>query len=654
MIAFVVSVCGAAEVDIQAKHLEYDEENKYVIATDSVTVTWGDRMLRAEKVEFWIEKEFLRAEQNVTLAESSNTIRGNIITYDYRHEKGEIDRANGTFESWFFNAERLQKTGDKKYATGRMDLTTCDLPHPHYTIRASRAKITLNKRVTVYNAVMYVGSVPVFYLPIWSQGLGPGTKYSLEIQPGYNDVDGVIVKTIFGYPLSAHSYGKLYLDYYSVRGWGKGAEYDYFDADRIKGSIYGYHMAENNTGNEYWSLRAAHWQKLDPLWTARADINYINSITFNNVYFQDNWSIVNNAMTSNLSFTRQDRLSNLIINFSRTDALNQATNEFEPQSITVPSLSYTRYSVIPSLPFSNTLSGTLNNFYTSGSGYYTTNGTLNANIRKGYAFMRKRLTFTPSLSVLENWSNRDVLGNLSDTFVTHYLTDLNLRWRLSRLFSWDVGYSLNMRTLVNSLYPDYEAVDYGIETSRVYFQNYFSKGRVSVRNATGYDLRINRGEVIDDWRRKLNPLVNEVTWLPGNFVTLFFREENVIYPAALNSLSALASVGQPERTYGSFGVFYNGSAPDDLGFTTGFGFWPTSKWKLDYQLSATSLNRFQGFRLGEQEIRLYRDLHCWEFKISYRKRPVAEEVYFQLNLKISAANRSKIQQQSKEFYPWRH
>ncbi|MHB9155751.1 MAG: hypothetical protein ACYC5N_08705, partial [Endomicrobiales bacterium] len=296
------------------------------------------------------------------------------------------------------------------------------------------------------------------------------------------------------------------------------------------------------------------------------------------------------------------------------------------------------------------------NQYNRANDYYAMSAFMNANVKKAYTFLGRKATFNPSLGFTEYWSDRGFLGEKASLFVTRYYSDLNLRYRLTRSINWDVGYNFRLRTLANSLLPDFDAPDYGEETNQVYFQNYYSYSRLSIRNAASYDFRVGRYEILEDWRQKFSPLVNELTWLPRSFYTVYLREESNLYPHYLRSVQTLLNIGEPDQQYVNLGFFYQYDRPDELGFNVGFGFWPTSKWKLDYRINAAATGNYTGIRPNDQEVRLYRDLHCWEFKVAFRRRFTAEEIYFQINLKPSAsANREKMRyiQQEKEFYPWR-
>jgi LPS-assembly protein len=657
-IFFLLAVSGvlqADEIDLKSDRLEYDEENRFMIATGSVTITWQNKVMKADSVKFWVDDKIALAENNVSLEEGTSTLKANALRYNYKDGTGEATHLSGYSYPVFFQAEKAVRKGERTYSIDNVAATTCNLARPHYTIRARHANIDLDRRITIYGGLFYLRDIPIFYLPIFSQPLGSGRKDSLEIRPGYNNVDGLVIRTIFGFPISKNSYGKLYLDFFSKRGWGEGAEYTYYEPNKIKGTVYGYYIKERTTGNERWNFRTSYWQRYNQLWIGQADADVLSDTSFNNIYAQDNWQRINQQLHSFVSFTRQSQTGNLRILAERFDVFNSSTGVFNPSIITAPAVTYTKYSRYNRLlKFYTNFSASFQNQYLSSYDYYLLTSNADYNITRDYRLTRK-LTFKPRFGLSETWQDRTSKPDLSDRFVTRYYTDLNLRYRVARWVDWDLTYNYKLRSEVNSLYIDYFADDYGEETNNFTFVNSMFAGRFTVRNTTGYNFRKARSIAPLNWYDKFRPLVNEVTWVPSFPLFMYVREENTLHPFSLSSVQMDSRIGNVEGRYISLGVFYQSYRSSEMDFSTGFGFWPNKKWRIDYNIWATSLNHFTGVRTSSQEVKLYRDLHCWELKLIGRTRPGNQEIYVQLDLKSSARNRRQLYPQgaNEEFYPWR-
>lgn len=690
----VVLFCApahSADVDIWAGSLEYDEAAKFMLAQGSVTVSWGEKILTADTVHFWVGEERLTARGNVMLQESTSVIVGDQIDFNYGTNTGEVTRASARFDEWYLHSPSLRRTSKDTFNTGSVQMTHCNAPKPHYVVRARRARISIGKRMTVYHPVFWVRWFPVFYFPVWTQSLKP-TKLKIDVEAGYSNEAGVIVHTRLGYPLSDTTNLRAYIDYYSRKGLGKGLEYNYDTPDKVKGTIYGYHLAEDynqksidaagNTielpvQNEYWMLKTAHWQRLNPLWTSRAEVNYINNTTLRTTYFQDNWKTTSRDITSNVSFTRLGKRSTLNIYVDRKDTygINKGTwtldtGGFSLESLTLPGVTYSLSSMFPKLPFTNTLTLAANNTYNRAEDIYIKNANYDARIEKGFPFFRKRMTLTPSAGIMQQWSDYEVILTTTvrqkeSNVVTRYYTAWNLRLRVTRDDTWDFTYRYKIRSRMNGWYIDDEkSEDYGEEENRLYYRNVLSLGKMTINNSLSYNFGVTRTEVeqalISDWRQKLSPIDNQLVWLPRRMVNVVLNEQSRVYPEhEVSYAQALISAGDFDNNNVSLGMSYNAATPFDIGYNFSFGCWLTKKWKLNYRIVTTALNQGEELRVNDQEIKIYRDMHCWESSFTFRERLSAgipeKEMFFMIKMKSPGKTKAKANdiRGQREFYPWR-
>jgi len=639
-IAFYTSLAGSTEIDIQAKTLEYDEENKFMVAAGSVTVTWQRKTLTCQEVRFWMAQNYMLAKGSVTLTEDLNKLSGDCLSYDLKTSTGEIVNAEGLFDIWYFRARDAVKKNETQYQIKGAKFTTCNLSKPHYFIRASSAKVTLNRRVTIFNPILYVDGIPVFYFPIFSQGLGPH-KDDLRIEPGYDATDGFIVRASYGYPLSAYSYGRLYLDYFGRRGWGEGIQYTY-SIPNARLDVYGYHVLDNIVQHERWTARSSSWQRFDPLWTGQAEFNYVSDSSFNNTFFQNNWQQTSQEMRSNFAATRQSGRSNLRFTTERVDVYNPITNAFDMQSLTIPRVDYTLFPRKGNLPFYTNLSASFQNQYSHANDYFTLSSVVDANAYKDYRYGRN-MTFTPRVGITESWQNRTSSTSYNSSFLTSYYSTLNLRYRPAYWADWDFTYSIRLRSKVNSPLADTNANDYGIETNLFSFQNSMYIDRLTLRNSFTYDLHNYRTSPFNDWWQRFSPLTNELIWFPSYFISLYTREVNSIYPFKMDSLQSELRWEELDVRYFGLGVFYQSTPapPNRLDFSGTFGLWLSPKWRIDYAVRTNTTPELTGFTINSQEVKLYRDLHCWEATLTYRRRVTEEEIYFLITTKSSVPGKGK-------------
>ena len=161
------------EVTITSNYLEYQEEDKYLVAKGSVVVSWEGKTLKAQSVEMDAGKNYMIAKGSACLDDGGSVLQGEVIAYDLKKKIGDISKVHGAASEWFFSAMEAKKINDKQFEVYHPRFTTCNLERPHYTIKATSAKVTLNKNILLYNPVLYFRKVPVLYFPILPIGLGP-------------------------------------------------------------------------------------------------------------------------------------------------------------------------------------------------------------------------------------------------------------------------------------------------------------------------------------------------------------------------------------------------------------------------------------------------------------------------------------------------
>ena len=115
--------------------------------------------------------------------------------------------------------------------------------------------------------------------------------------------------------------------------------------------------------------------------------------------------------------------------------------------------------------------------------------------------------------------------------------------------------------------------------------------------------------------------------------------------------------GKLERFYFKFSAFYYETRPDEVDLVSGIGFWLNSKWRLDYLIRITcNYEDDIEWSKRDQELKVYRDLHCFNLGASFRLREEYFEFYFKFEMKSNVPTLTKkdgTKEIDEEFYPWR-
>ncbi|MCL2389176.1 MAG: hypothetical protein FWC85_02195, partial [Elusimicrobia bacterium] len=211
---------------------------------------------------------------------------------------------------------------------------------------------------------------------------------------------------------------------------------------------------------------------------------------------------------------------------------------------------------------------------------------------------------------------------------------------------WNVNYLVRFRTARNSFAL---ADTGGTETSRILFDNYmsfFNLANMSVRNFVAYDFT--------NSSRPWQPLVTEVMAVPSSRFSLYLRYVQSLNPNKFSSFQMDSRIGNLERAYLNLGVFYQDFLPGEINFVTGVGMWLTPKWRVDYLVRFRQSLSTSFMSTNDQEVRIYRDLHCFNLGVAARFRGGYGDVFFRFNMKTNMplfARQDDIVDHW--FYPWR-
>lgn len=661
LLIFSASTLYAYEVDIKADTLTYQQESGVITASGNITLDWLGKILQADNIEVTIPAKKLKADGNVTILESSNTIFADSVEYSMDEEAGTISNSKGCSMPIFFKAEKMIKISSDTYKIENVIISNCDLDQPHHYVYAKEGLLVVDKKISVSKATYYVGKVPVFYLPKYTRYLSGGDgKFSYEIEPGYINEGGLSLKTKLKYKFTKKFDGKLLLDYLGSIGEGAGLEFNYYDPKKIKASIFGYGALYRKDDSQRWSVQPSYWQKINDYWTVQAKGEFQSDSQFNNTYQLDNWNRTANTRRSYLSFTRQSSASNLRI-LSELYQLYDANDKIRPGSYL--QLPQVYFSIYPKKKFGVTNNFTFNfenrtdyNIAISSDDFSYVLANADYNITKDYK-ISKRFTLKPTLGVREEFKSKKHYYEQDPIAVANYYGSLNARYRLASWVDFNFNYEARLRSAENSLMIDTDAVDKGFAKNALLFNNYmYLSSNLILRNYTGYDFREPDVVFADNGYKNWYPLISELTYVPSSKVTVYLRQQQDLDPFKFKNFQLDTKFGQIEKLYFTFGSFYYDYRPEEVDIVTGIGFWLNAKWRFDYTIRTTC--KFTEIYFGghDQEFKLYRDMHCFNLGGSIRVRDDYYETFLKFEMKTNVPTLIKkdgTKEIENEFYPWR-
>ena len=636
---------------IHCDTLEYVDEYKIIHASGNVNAEFQGVSMKANELEIDANKQFVTARGSVTIIDEGNIINTEGIEYDQQKKEWHISNAKCLIYPWFIESEDMSIYGDTYYLK-KSRMTSCLNLEPHYWMDTEKSKVIPRKNFSVTNAVFKVGSIPYFYLPYYYRSLKETSHY-LEVFPGYDTTNGFLAKAIYGFPVTRDSYCKLQYDYWGKSGSGEGLEYNYYVSDRYKGTIYGYYTADNLTQRNRWKARMGHWQRLSSKWFVQADLGIASDESFNRDYYRESWNVISNELKSSLGFTRQTQKDTLRISASRGDQFDRVAGKYFIENYNAPRIEYTLMPVkqkwFSSYIGFNTV---FSQNYDYQRDYSMWESTSDLYITRQFK-PEEKTVFNPKIGIIESWQDKTDKNNYDDIHLTKLYSDMNLRRRINWYSNIDLNYKIQFRTEKNKSSQDISADDYGIEVSKLKLMYYsIPMNELIVRVYSGYDFRNPRSQQSSDWKTKFDPVASDLIMSFRN-MSLYFKHEQKIEPFSVASTNLDFNVGSFRNKYFGLGVGYNGERTGEMGIRGSLGFWPTKKWHV--QVSNIGYAKNDLIHTQSQKFEVYRDLHCWEARLTYDKLDESERYLFNIGLKISSEGKGKLYKTSyeREWYPWR-
>ncbi|MDR1522363.1 MAG: hypothetical protein LBS29_00145 [Endomicrobium sp.] len=659
-----------SDVDISADNLEYLESKSLVTADGNVIVGWQGKKVYADHIEFLIDKKILNAAGHVQVKETGTTLAADSISYKYDEETGDLKQVFSYSSFIFMRAKEMDGKGKKTFEVRGIKLSNCDLEEPHTHFRSKKGKLVLDKRITIYNAIFYVGKLPVFYLPIVTKSLkgdrGFGSNLRIKLIPGYEYVSGYTLETAIGCSLSENSFGEFLYDYHGRRGNGYGGNFNYVNST-ISADLHLYTIKDLIDNKEKWEIKQNYFQRLNKNWIIRSQANLKNSRTFNEIYNRNNVTGIENWTQSYFTATRQTSVSNLLLKAGYDVRYNKSASKYEPSLIELPSL---KWRFVPRKIFWNIVYSRYFEFnhkyskHRADKYFYRNEALAKYSVTRDFK-VSKRLILRPSLDLAENWYDIDELENYNNSFYTKYGASLDTRYRLTSWIDLKAKYFYMARMQPNSFKLDKEQNDYGIEDNKVTLINCMFVGdRTTITNSINYDFKYNRTILNKKWWFPLN---TEIMWTPKYNMVVSIIERHYIEPFQFESFKLDTNIGHFKKSRFKHTLVYQHYNDKSMAYKNnrinnilGFAFWITPKWRIDYRMTTSATLDLKYFSCDTHRLLIYRDLHCYNFGILLGKDVGKNDIYWKIemfdlkiNMPFSKSKQNFDYDDPEEmFYPW--
>jgi LPS-assembly protein len=297
---FYVSLCDGEQPEeevyavINADRYTIKIPGKVFSYEGNVRLTYGDASLTADKLTYWREKGIVEAEGRVLFRKGEQFLCGEGMTYDVNTGEGVTRFASSAMYPWYGWGEKITRLSEKLYRIENGYVTTCDYLKPHWRIQAKEILLYVDQKVVAKRAVVYLGKVPVLYVPKYSHRLDD-KRYPFTVSPGRNSDWGVYLLTAYNTIIKGIR-TTFRLDYRQENGVAGGVDAG-FTTKGGKGRLETYYANDEHHerpgedvghDNRY---RVHYEQTQDLGWStfATVELNKLSDIDFLDDFFRDRY-----------------------------------------------------------------------------------------------------------------------------------------------------------------------------------------------------------------------------------------------------------------------------------------------------------------------------------------------------------------------------
>jgi LPS-assembly protein len=293
--------------------------NKVYVLDGAVDLTYRDRELRADHVEYDSNTGDITATGHVVLTGGRNQerIAASHGTFNLRSQTGRFYDVNGTvgmtpprpgaiariYENgnpFLFSGRMVVKTGPESYDIYDGSVTSCLLPKPDWLLTASHFGVA-NGQARGYNSTFHLLGLPLVWLPYVTHPTDPETRQTgfMIPSPGESSTKGLTLEEQFYLVLNRSMDLTIGATYYSSIGWAQDATFRYRGAglNFVKFHYTGLldkRAEAGNQGGEDALIQLRHDFASDTRFAS--NVEYLSSYIYREA-FTDNF---NQAVTSDI------------------------------------------------------------------------------------------------------------------------------------------------------------------------------------------------------------------------------------------------------------------------------------------------------------------------------------------------------------------
>jgi LPS-assembly protein len=183
------------KVDLTSNTLHYDDTQKIAIAEGAVEIIQAGRILKSDRVDYYIDQDRVVATGNVTITEPSGDIYyADRLELTNQMKDGTVQKFRTLLQDGArFTAQSGERINGEKIIMNTASYSPCDLckydptKPPLWQIKANKViHNTTEKSITYNDATFELGGVPIVYTPYFSHPDGTENQKAGFIAPTFS------------------------------------------------------------------------------------------------------------------------------------------------------------------------------------------------------------------------------------------------------------------------------------------------------------------------------------------------------------------------------------------------------------------------------------------------------------------------------------
>jgi len=250
-------------VEVRADQVEYFDGLRKVVATGNVEAVYHETKLTCDRATIYMDTKDAYLEGKVRLVQMGGLLKGEEMVYNFETRKGTVLAAEGEAGPWHTRGDRADKIAADTYVHHRGYLTSCDFEEPHTRLQAREVRVFMDDKVVLKNAVMYVGAVPLFYVPSYTHILDD-KRPRVSFLPGKSKDWGLFLLTSWKIYWTENLQGHYHEDYRERQGFASGFDIKYRLPVGGEGILRDYYTDEKDIHRKHGWSKLVHPDKGGP------------------------------------------------------------------------------------------------------------------------------------------------------------------------------------------------------------------------------------------------------------------------------------------------------------------------------------------------------------------------------------------------------